>query len=67
MLGTKRTVPLWQKQPRRLPVEQSLTAGRTSSRVAKPAIAAKAKAIEVARTRSRMMAEAKRMGRFSEA
>ena len=68
MLGSKRSVPLWrQKQPRRLPVEQSLTAGRTSSRVAKPAIAAKTKAIEVARTRSRMMAEAKRMGRFSEA
>jgi len=68
MLGNKRSVPLWrQKRPRRLPVEQSLTAGRTNSRVAKPAIAAKAKAIEVARTRSRMMAEAKRMGRFSEA
>ena len=68
MLGNKRSVPLWrQKRPRRLPVEQSLAAGRTNSRVVKPAIAAKAKAIEIARTRSRMVAEAKRMGRFSEA
>lgn len=66
MLGSKRSVPLWkQRRARLLPLEQSLAAGGTSSRAAKPAVAAKA--IKVARTRSRMMAEAKRMGRFSEA
>lgn len=66
MLGSKRSVPLWrQRRTRLLPLEQSLAAGRTDSRVVKPALAAKD--IKVARTRSRMKAEAKRMGRFSEA
>lgn len=66
MLGNKRSVPLWkQRRPQLLPLEQSLAAGRTSSRAAKPATAAKT--IKVARTKSRMMAEAKRLGRFSEA
>ena len=66
MLGSKRSVPLWrQRRTKLLPLEQSLAAGGAKSRAAKPAIAAKA--ITVARTRSRMMAESKRMGRFSEA
>ena len=42
-----------------------MDAGRTSSRTVKPAMAAKD--IKVARARSRIKAEAKRMGRFSEA
>jgi len=66
MLGSKRSVPLWrQRRTRLLPLEQSLAAGRTGSRVVKPVLAAKD--IKVARARSRIKAEAKRMGRFSEA
>lgn len=65
MLGSKRSVPLWrQRRTRLLPLEQSLAAGPTGSRAAKPAMAAKD--IKVARARSRIKAESKRMGRFSE-
>ena len=66
MLGSKRSVPLWrQRRTQLLPLEQSLAAGRTGSRTAKPAMAAKD--IKVARAKSRMKAESKRMARFSEA
>ncbi len=66
MLGNKRSVPLWrQRRTQLLPLEQSLAASRTNSRAVKPAMAAKD--IKVARAKSRMKAEAKRLGRFSEA
>ena len=65
MLGNKRSVPLWkQRRPQILPVQQSLAAAGTKSVAASSR--AVAKAIKVARTRGRVVAEAKQKGRFSE-
>lgn len=65
MLGNKRSVPLWkQRRPQILPLQQSLAAAGTKSVGASSR--AVTKAIKVARTRGRVAAEAKQMGRFSE-
>lgn len=70
MLGDKRSVPLWrQRRIRLLPLEQSLAAGRAGSGAVKPATVKPimaTKDIKVARAKSRVKAETRRMGRFSE-
>lgn len=65
MLGNKRSVPLWkQRRPQILPVQQSLAAAGTKSVAASSRTVAKA--IKVARTRGRVGAESRKLGRFAE-
>ena len=65
MLGNKRSVPLWrQRRPQILPLQQSLTAAGAKSAGASSRTVAKA--IKVARTRGRVAAESRKLGRFTE-
>lgn len=65
MLGNKRSVPLWkQRRPQILPLQQSLAAAGTKSVAASSRTAEKA--IKVARTRGRVAAESRKLGRFAE-
>jgi len=63
MLGTKRTVPFWRPKKWRLAVERALAPERAGDlkNVVKP------QAVVAERARSRIAAEAKRKGHFSEA
>ena len=63
MLGTKRTVPLWQsRRPRLLALERALAPGRKDG--AKGHITADG--IAHARNRDRLAAEARKLARFAE-
>jgi hypothetical protein len=65
MLGSKRSVSLWkQRRPQILPLEQSLAAAGTKSAAASSRTLAKA--IKVGRTRGRVAAESRKLGRFAE-
>ncbi len=62
MLGTKRTLPLWQPKPQRVPVQRALAVIPGSA--TKAALAARA--LAAARARKRLSEESKKKARFVE-
>jgi hypothetical protein len=64
MLGTKRTLPLWQAKRQKVPLERALTSPARASSATRAARAASA--LAAARARKRMAEESKKKGRFAE-